>query len=89
MSIEFKPSLTECIETLAKREYRQCLQSCLSLTENSQELQEKVELLRSFLESANFSKLRAESERWLSAGRSVKFILTSEKGKTVTRLIVD
>ena len=88
-SIEFKPSLAECIETLAKREYRGSLQSLLASTENSQELQEKVELLGAFLESADFGKLRAESEKWLSEGRNVKFILTLENGKPVTRLVVE
>ena len=86
--IEFKPSLSECIQALAKREYRQGLQMCLASTENSQELQEKVELLRLFVESADFTKLRAESEKQLSVGKSVKFILTLENGKAVTQLIV-
>ena len=87
-SIEFKPSLNECIETLAKREYRESLQKLLGSTENSRELQEKAELLSLFLESADFSRLRAESEKWLSAGKNVKFILTLENGNSVAQLIV-
>ena len=88
-SIEFKPSLSECIQTLARREYQQGLQRYLASTENSQELQGRIELLRLFLESADFSKLRVESEKWLSAGRSVKFIVILENGKAVTQLIVE
>lgn len=88
MPIEFRPSLSECIETLARREYRRSLQSCLTSTENSQGLQTKVELLRLFLESADFSRLRAESEGWLSEGRSVRFILSLQNGKPETRMIV-
>ena len=89
MSIEFKPSLSECIETLARREYRKNLQSCLASRENSQELQAKVELLRLFLGSADFSKLRAESEGWLSRGRGVRFILSLQDGKPETRIVVE
>jgi hypothetical protein len=89
MPIEFKPSLSECIETLAKREYRESLRSCLASPENSQELQEKVELLRLFLESADFSKLRVECERRLLEGRDVKFTLSLVNGKPEIKMIVE
>ena len=89
MSIEFKPSLSECIETLAKREYRESLRSCLASTKISKELQEKVELLRLFLESADFSKLRADCERWLLESRGVKFILSLVCGKPEIKIIVE
>lgn len=45
------------------------------------ELAERLETLRLFLESADFSKLRSESEKHLVEGRRVKFILYLEKGK--------
>jgi hypothetical protein len=86
--MEFKPNLAECIETLAKKEYKASLRGLLASTENSRELQEIVELLRAFLESADFSKLRTESEKWLYEGRKVKFILTLESWKPVARLVV-
>ena len=89
MPIEFRPTLSQCVETLAKREYRESLQGYMASTENSEALAEKIELLRLFLESADFSKLRAESEKWLSAGRGVKFILRLENGKPETKLILE
>ena len=89
MLIEFKPTLSQCIETLAKREYRESLQSYMASTENSKALAEKIELLRLFLETADFSKLRAESEKWLSEGRGTKFILSLENGKPKTKLILE
>ena len=89
MPIKFKPSLAECIETLARREYQKCLRSCLAPTENSQELQEGIELLRLFLESADLKRLRAESERWLSERRDVEFILSLVDGKPETKMIVE
>ena len=89
MPIAFRPTLSQCVETLAKREYRESLQGYMASTENSKALAEKIELLRLFLETADFSKLRAESEKWLSEGRGVKFILSSENGKPKTKLILE
>ena len=42
---------------------------------------EKFETLRLFLESADFNKLRSESEKHLIEGKKVKFIVHLEKGK--------
>jgi len=89
MLIEFKPSLSECIETLAKREYRESLRSCMASTGNDKELQEKVELLRLFLEAADFGKIRALCDKWLSQGRRVKFIISLERGKPETKLLLE
>jgi len=89
MPIEFKPSLSECIETLAKREYEESLRTCLMSTENSKEPHEKIRLLHLFLESADFSQLRAKCERWLLEGRSVKVILSLVNGKPEVRLIAE
>jgi wyosine [tRNA(Phe)-imidazoG37] synthetase (radical SAM superfamily) len=44
-------------------------------------LEQKIELLRLFLETADFRQLRAESERHLSEGKIVRFVLTLDKGK--------
>lgn len=89
LQIEFRPSLSECIETLAKREYQESIRSCLSSIENSKQLQERAELLRLFLESADFKKLRAQSEKWLSQGKEVKFMVSLKKGKLRTELVVE
>ena len=62
LPIEFKPSLSERIETLAKRAYEESLRNCLAPAEDSKELQEKVKLRWLFLESADFSQLQAECE---------------------------
>ena len=89
LPIEFKPSLSECIETLAKREYEEGLRAYLVSPENSEELQEKMKLLRLFLESADFSRLRAECEKRLSKGRGVRVTLNLVDGEPVTQLIVE
>ena len=88
LPIEFKPGLSECIETLAKREYEESLRDYLQLPENNEELQEKIELLRLFLESTDFRQLRAECEKWLSKGKSTRLILKLVNGVPETKLIV-
>ncbi len=80
--------MDECVETLARREYEESLRRYLS-SEESDELGERIELLRLFLESADFRKLRAESERWLLKGRKVKFVLSLEEGKPRVQMMVE
>ena len=78
--IELVPELEACVETQAKRQYNQVLSELLKKGEEP-ELAEKLELLRLFLEAADFNRLRSESEKHLVAGKKVKFILHLEKGR--------
>jgi len=54
-----------------------------------EKLAEKLEILRLFLESADFSKLRSESEKHLLEGKRVKFIvyLVEEKPRYEMKII--
>ena len=88
VQIELRPSHEECIETLTRREYEKSLRVCIASGKNGNELVEKLELLRLFLQSADFRGLRAESENWLSQGKEVKFVLGLENGKLRTELVV-
>ena len=54
LPIEFEPSFSECIETLAKKEYEESLRNYLESPENNEELQEKMRHPRLFLESTDF-----------------------------------
>ena len=67
------------METKAKRQYNQILSELLKKSEEG-ELAEKLEILRLFLESADFNKFRSESEKHLLEGKRVKFIFYLEKG---------
>ena len=67
------------METKAKREYNLTLGELLKQG-GEKGLAQKLELLRLFLESADFNKLRSESEKHLLEGKGVKFILYLEKG---------
>jgi hypothetical protein len=87
--IEFRPSLSECIETLAKRAYEESLRNCLESTEISKELRARIKLLRLFLGSTDFRQLRAACERGLSEAKVVKLILRMVDGRPETKLIVE
>ena len=78
--IELEPKLDACVETQAKRQYNQTLSELLKKGEN-RELEGELELLKLFQESADFNKLRRESEKHLVAGKKVKFILHLKEGK--------
>lgn len=80
MEIKFKPSLAHCVETLAKIEYERVLGQLLRATEEDSRLAEELELLRLFLESADFSRLRGSYEDALNKGRQIEIKLISTGG---------
>jgi translation initiation factor IF-3 len=51
-------------------------------------LEEKIELLKAFLESMDFKKLRSQSERYLVEGKKVKFIICWKEGKPSYEMVV-
>ena len=75
LKVELIPDLTYCIETVAKREHAAVLKQLLKPGQGNKELEGKLEILKLFLETADFKQLRAESERRLMEGRKVKFVL--------------
>jgi len=79
MEIKLKPSLSHCIETVAKREYEKVL-SLLLRGNQEDSLLDELELLRLFLESADFRQLRSRCEESLLAGRRIEITLRSALG---------
>ncbi len=53
------------------------------------ELEGRIELLKSFLESADFGRLRSQSERHLLEGKTVRFVVCCEEGQLDCRMVVD
>ena len=45
--------------------------------------------MRLFLESADFNRLRSESEKHLVAGKTVKFVLYLDKGEPKYEMEID
>jgi len=80
LRVELIPDLSHCIETIAKREHTAVTKQLLASGQRNKELEEKLEILRLFLETADFKKLRAESEKRLIEGKKVKFMIYRDKG---------
>ncbi len=77
MEIKLEPSLSHCCETMAKREYERVLGQLLKEMEEDGHLGEELELLRVFLESADFGQLRSRCDDLLTAGKRVEVRLRS------------
>ncbi|MBT4511933.1 MAG: hypothetical protein HOC20_06975 [Chloroflexi bacterium] len=76
MEIEFEPDLSHCIQTLAKEEYDRLLMEILKTEQSNSEINQSLEMLRAFLESTDFPKLRGEYEPYLVEGKRVRFTLS-------------
>jgi hypothetical protein len=74
IKIEIEPELTACIETKARREYREILSRLLQKGRDER-LEAELEMLRLFLESADFTRLREAYEKHPAVGERVRFIL--------------
>ena len=89
-TIELLPDLEHCVQTRAKQEYATAMSQIMS-GDSSPELEPRLELLKAFLEEADFGRLRRESEAHLTQGRKVKFVLSgfAGSGKWTTRMVVE
>ena len=87
--IELIPTTTQCIETVAKNEYWKSVEWYLEVGEENKWLEDRIELLRMFLESMDFRKLRRESEKHLKDGEEVRFVIYLEEGNPKYEMKVD
>ncbi len=83
------PDLSHCIETVAKKEYRETVQRLLSAEELGDKCEEKAKILRLFLQVADFRKLRAESEAHLLQGERIRFMVYLEDGMVKYDMVSD
>jgi len=81
VKIELAPDLEHCIETVAKKKYAELTQIMLSKEGSDWEMEEKLQLLRLFLEKADFRRLRAQSEKHLTEGRRVAYRIYLDKNE--------
>lgn len=77
MEIRLEPTPSACIETVSKREYERVLSTLLKARDEDPQSAEQMELLRLFLESADFGELRSRTDEFLLAGRRVECRLRS------------
>ena len=81
VEIELTPTLDRCIETTARQEFARNAADYMQSSKRDVCLEERIELLRLFLESADFRDLRRQSEAHLAQGKTVRFILSMHDGK--------
>ena len=87
--IDLKPNLSSCIETLSKKEYERTLNLLLKEKCIDEGLGERLEVLRLFLESADFGHLRSQYEGYLTEGKKVTFLIFPEEGRVSYKVIVE
>ena len=80
-----EPDLSRCIETVAREEFRRSMRLLLDGGKQTG-LAERTELLRLFLETADFGELRRISEPLLAQGRKVMFSVYEDEGVVRYRL---
>jgi hypothetical protein len=86
--VELFPSLAHCIETTAKEEFRNLVNQYMEVGRKDKKLEDKIELLKAFLEATDFKKLRSQSEKYLVEGKKVKFVIYWKADKLDCQMIV-
>jgi hypothetical protein len=86
--IELVPSLSQCIETRARDEFWNLANRYMVDGRKNQRLEERIDLLKAFLESANFARLRSDSEKHLTQGREVRFVIRWKEGNPSYEMVV-
>jgi hypothetical protein len=86
--IELFPSLSRCIETTARKEFWNSVNQYVERGQEGKKLEEKIQLLKAFLESMDFKKLRSQSEKHLVEGKKVKFVISWKEGKPSYEMVV-
>jgi hypothetical protein len=88
-NITLVPDLSSCIETTARKAHRERLYLLLSGHQDNERLKTEVGIQEQFLETSDFPKLRAESEKHLVEGKTVEFIIYLQDGKVKYNLKTD
>ncbi len=87
-SIELVPSLSHCIETVAREAYWNLVNKYMRNELEDKELTRQIELLKAFLEMMDFRRLRSESEMHLVEGRTVKFVIYWQDNKPSYDMVI-
>ncbi len=88
MKIEIVPYLEHCVENIARRRHAELARRLIAGEPGGEETEKELELLRMFLETADFGKLRSESEKHLVKGGNVRFLLWYENTSLRFEMIV-
>jgi hypothetical protein len=74
---------------MAKMEYRELMHYCLQIGTADAYSMEKMELLREFLETADFKTLRKQSDEYLLAGKNISFIIYRHKNALKYEMVAE
>ena len=80
---------SKCIKCLAEEELNNCLRELLRGEGDDEKLQQRFEMLVSFLKSPESQKIRDESEKYLAEGKKVTLRVSFACGKPKYKLKVD
>jgi len=86
--VELFPSLSHCIETTAREEFWNSVNQYMEGGQEDKKLEERIKLLKAFLESMDFKKLRSQSERHLIEGKQVKFVISWKADRLDCQMMV-
>ncbi|MFO7772864.1 MAG: hypothetical protein R6V59_02820 [Dehalococcoidia bacterium] len=86
--VELYPALHRCIESTARDEFWNSAKQYMEGGQNDKRLEERIKLLKTFLESADFGKLRSQSEKHLAEGKKVKFVVCLREGDLHHEMVV-
>jgi hypothetical protein len=71
----------KCIKCLAEKELDNCLLELLRIDGEDKDVEQRFEMLLTFLKSPESKKLRDESEKYLAEGKKVAVKINFESGK--------
>jgi len=86
--IELFPTLYHCIEIAAREEFQNSVNRYMEGGDKHRKLEGKIELLKTFLESVDFGKLRSQSDGYLIEGKRVRFVICWQEGELSYEMIV-
>ena len=86
--IELFPRLSHCIETTAREEFWNSVNQYMESGQEDEKLEDRIEILKAFLESMDFKKLRSQSEKYLVEGKKVKFVISWKEDKPSYEMVV-
>ena len=76
-----------CIETEARREFNRLMDTYFNTDDVEGELDQKIELLRDFLENSDFPKLRSSDQRFSGGQESNVVIKRNKRGRIVLEVL--
>jgi len=89
LQIELFLTPSYCIEAVTKREYWKNVDEYLKQGKEDRALEEKIELLRYFLGTADFTASRGQTEKFIAAGKRGTFFLTMKEGRPYCTMTID